>query len=303
MGSDPSKDNQSQPLLFAVGLLLVFVLSNLVSIFNAQYPEIASSYFAVTAYLCTVFFYVATASSYDVERSLSAFLFGSSLGALVSIAAVTLGFLGVAPHIAEIAVVPLRAQGYFKDPNVFGPALVPVLLYGLASISPGRTYVVKTYFVFLCVACAVGVLVSFSRAAWLNALVAIAAYHLLTFNWRTSRSALTPTVAVAIGCLGVAIMLLTGFDELSSLLEARVSLQDYDADRFATQRAAAELFFEAPLGIGPGHSEITFAYAVHTLYLRLLVETGILGFLSMLILFAHALWLSARLATLTEGPD
>jgi O-antigen ligase len=136
-------------------------------------------------------------------------------------------------------------------------------------------------------------LLSFSRAAWLNAAVAIAAYVLLLP--RPERGKGLWIMAAACCCaLVCAVVALWQFDDVRDLFFARLAFQEYDADRFANQAIAFQSFFEAPIGIGPGQSEIELNYATHNLFARLMFENGLLGFLAICALLAGAFWRAIR---------
>ena len=84
------------------------------------------------------------------------------------------------------------------------------------------------------------------------------------------------------------------------MLSRRFGMQNYDVDRFATQREALEVAARTPWGIGPGQSESTFTRAAHNTYVRGFVENGYLGglalVLSMYVSLFAGLWaaLSSR---------
>lgn len=74
----------------------------------------------------------------------------------------------------------------------------------------------------------------------------------------------------------------------------RMQMQDYDADRFATQMLALHTIAEAPFGIGPGQSEPVFKYGTHNLYLQVAVENGILSIFCFLLFIATTFWMGLR---------
>src|SRR4029077_12692481 len=69
-----------------------------------------------------------------------------------------------------------RASGLFKDPNVFGPFLVPIAVILLEQrVAPRVPQPIRLRALtsWLClVALCVGVLLSYSRAAWANLVIA-----------------------------------------------------------------------------------------------------------------------------------
>src|SRR6201999_418133 len=73
-----------------------------------------------------------------------------------------------------------RARALFKDPNVFGPFLVPaILLLMQETLEPrllrsGRFFKLVMTAILLC-----GILFSYSRAAWLNFAVGVVAMGII----------------------------------------------------------------------------------------------------------------------------
>jgi O-antigen ligase len=137
------------------------------------------------------------------------------------------------------------------------------------------------------------ILLSFSRACWINFVLALAFFltgqvafpglrGLLSRQELRQRMrfgfALVATGVVSIGLLMVS-------PAVSNMLSARVTsngLQNYDRVRFATQALALQMAEERPLGIGPGQVETNFDYSTHSMYLRILTENGIFGLLGLL---------------------
>ena len=83
-------------------------------------------------------------------------------------------------------------------------------------------------------------------------------------------------IPLAIGALAVT--------DLGEYFWSRLSFQGYDADRFGAQRLAIDVSGTKLLGIGPGQwTWPRYHTDTHNLYLRILVENGVFGFLGCLI--------------------
>ncbi|NJR50758.1 MAG: hypothetical protein HC780_15475 [Leptolyngbyaceae cyanobacterium CSU_1_3] len=74
-----------------------------------------------------------------------------------------------------------RPKGLFKDPNVFGPFLIPVVLYAALEFesSKGKSKLAKLGWATLFLLASIGSALSFSRAAWLNYGISISSYIVL----------------------------------------------------------------------------------------------------------------------------
>lgn len=182
---------------------------------------------------------------------------------------------------AKLINAGIRFQGFFKDPNVLGPFLTIPALYWfenyLKNYKKNWLYLVISLFIMG------GIVLSFSRAAWLNIFFSV--LILLFFNLK--RIHIRNYFRIFVFLFVIFILLtfilqtdikILGFN-LSDFFINRLGLQGYDQDRFEYQRAFIRGLENAPLfGIGPGnYGELTEGYATHSLYLRTFGEKGIFG--------------------------
>lgn len=176
-----------------------------------------------------------------------------------------------------------RLTGFFKDPNVLGPFLIPVSAYFLMRFLKGRgnEFLNLAFFLFFCF----GILLTFSRAAWLNYAVTVFLLGGTAFLNRTMR-------LKALGFFVIAALIFFVFwyyfadkvnllgISLKDFILARLSLQSYDVGRFEAQRKFVDILSSANafFGIGPGNYELYSRMATHSLYLRYIGERGLFGF-------------------------
>ena len=171
-----------------------------------------------------------------------------------------------------------RAQALFKDPNVFGPFLVPAIVILLEELlTPrllaGRRALKAAAIALLCI----GVLVSYSRAAWFNLAVALIVLLLVLVLRRGGgrpAAALLATVTLLAGVAGGYL----AATHSEAFLRERASFQAYDTSRFGAQHAGIRLAEDHPLGVGPGQFDVRESISVHSIYVRVLAEQGVLGF-------------------------
>ena len=68
-------------------------------------------------------------------------------------------------------------------------------------------------------------------------------------------------------------------------------MQSYDIDRFRAQKSVINLIKEFPLfGIGIGNYNDIVNYAAHNSYVRILGETGVIGFLFFMLVLVFILY-------------
>jgi O-antigen ligase len=180
---------------------------------------------------------------------------------------------------------PMRVQALFKDPNVFGPYLIPGAVY---CVVRAVTRCSKCWIWMVASAILVaGIVLSFSRASWGTLAVALLVAACLWAPSAGKRAWGQLVLEVAI--LMITIAITVAAPQTSSYSESRLKLQAYDAYRFRTQGIAWEAGIAHPLGIGPGQSEIVFQYATHNSYLRVFAESGWFALCAYLLLIAASL--------------
>ncbi len=219
--------------------------------------------------------------SYLLAAGVSAFL---GVGAL---------FLPI-PGRARLVYDNTRALALFKDPNVLGAFLVPAaLILAEELLRPSLLRARRSTKLALFVLVVLGVLFSFSRAAWgslvLGLLVIAGVYALRRGGGRHAFALITTMLFT--GLVAVAILSATG---QLTFLEQRARVQGYDQNRFGAQQYAIDLAAHHPLGIGPGQFELYSPLSAHETYLRALSEVGVLGLVLVAALLLATLVLALR---------
>ena len=295
VGLVTSRFHLRRALPAAVLLVGTFLAFNLLSAVDASDGRRAASFLGITIYVAAFGVWLASyvTSRPIAQRVARAYVSVAVVSAVVSTLALVVSFPG---H--DLFTRIGRAEGLFKDPNVFGPFLVPAALIVIEEIVsprllPGRR--VTKLLAFL--ALTLGVVFSYSRAAWLNLVVGLVVVLLILGcrrgGGRRAARALA-VVVVAIVAAGAAI----AFTGSLSFLEERAQVQSYDTSRFGAQSESLAWAVRYPFGIGPGQFEKYAGIAAHSLYARSLAEEGIPGFLAILALMLATLCWAARNAVL-----
>lgn len=277
-----------------VGLLLGL---NLLSTVEALDPAVAARYFTITLYLAvfTIWF-----TGYLHTKARARLVTVSYvIGAVVVAVPSTLALFAPIPG-GELLVTSdgLRAQGLFKDPNVYGPFLIPPALILLEELIRPRLLRFRTSTkAIMFMALLVGVLFSYSRAAWVSTVVAVAVMlAVMALRRGGGRRAATILVVLALAA-GLSVLMLAATSSLG-FLEERASFQSYDSERFGAQRTGIALAERYPFGIGPGQFELVSEVSTHSTYVRVLAEQGLLGLVVVLSLVIFTLVLASRNAVL-----
>ena len=278
------------PLSVSV-LVAGFLSLNLLAATVATDGARAVAYFAITLYLgvFALWFSAYVCSIRRARLILLAYLVGAALSAAVACLALVAPFPG-----ASAFVDGPRAQGLFKDPNVFGPFLVPAALILMEeTVAPRLLRFRLSTKLLLLSLLTVGVVFSFSRAAWLNLAVGmLVLLVVLALRRGGGRRAMTMLVVSLVA--GAALFGVVAATSSASFLTERAGLQDYDVQRFGTQASGLEIAATHPLGIGPGQFEAVSELSAHSTYVRALAEEGVVGALLIFTLLLLTLGFAAR---------
>lgn len=285
------------PSKFILVGIYIFCIANIVSLVNAPDLSRGIFYFAVSVYLLLASSYIASYVRFGGFEKIIFVLDICVLSGAVAAVAAVLGIFRVLPGGAAEFVTAYdgtRAKGFFKDPNVFGPYLVFCLTFLIcrSSLVNGKFFSAKNvvYFPLL----GLGVLVSFSRAAWLQAVLSIVlTFPLLALAKRNSRTFVRIAVGgfVATGVLATLVYIVITYSDFGSFFVDRFAYQEYDDVRFLVQKLVFEQGLENFWGMGPGQSEVLFdGYAQYgsnsaqNLYIRAFGEHGVFGLVGLVLI-------------------
>jgi len=289
-------DLNRAPLSIAA-LSVVFLLLNVVSMVDAVDSARAGLFFSITAYLVVFgLWFTGYLSTENRARSVVRFyLAGAVASALLTSLALFLAFPGAEVLTTEDG---LRGKGLFKDPNVYGPFLVPIALILIEeTLKPrllrGRALGKLAMLAVLMV----GIFLSYSRGAWVNfAAAVLVMLVVLAIRRGGGRRAAALIVMLALG--GTAIFGVVALTGSLEFLQERAGRQSYDSERFEAQRRGIEFGEENLFGIGPGQFEELAPVPSHNLYVRSLSEQGFLGLFAIVTLVLTTLILATRNAVL-----
>jgi O-antigen ligase len=285
------------PMLAAVVALLVL---NLLSATGAVELGDGLRFLAITLYLAVFAVWLTTWA--DTHRRMRLVIGSYIAGAVVTAAISILAVLGVPfPGHTSLIGESVRAQGLFKDPNVFGPFLVPAALILLEeALRPRLLGLRRTTCVAAVGVLALGVVFAYSRAGWLNFVVGLVVMLAVLAARGNAGPHVARLLAIVLVLTGVAVAAI-GISGSEAILRERAKPQRYDTERFAAQRSGVRLAQEHPLGIGPGQFEVVSPISSHSIYVRVMAEQGLGGLAVLVVLLAGTLALAAGNAV--QGRD
>jgi O-antigen ligase len=296
---EPSPSDVAFVLLFVVGLITgnlrwfrklalpfmllgLFVLANLASLCYAIDPAAGALYFAITLFMLVSWMFLLGILTKYQARGLNTIMLAFTTGGVASALFAVLCYFSLAPF-GEWVLFYDRIKGFFKDPNVFAPYLVVVAVYALHRALLREALWRKLSWSASCLIASVGVLLCYSRAGWMNYVVTLLLFFLLTSISKRGRISSHRNLvyfAIFAAIIAGAFAYAMTIPQITEVLSYRTEMQAYDADRFTNFTAALRLGLSNPLGVGPGQSFLTLDYAIHNLYLRTFAENGVIGFLS-----------------------
>ena len=166
--SSPSRGRFSALL----ALMLVAAAAAVLAATNATDLAVAMTHTGVSLYMYLATFvfaaFVAKRPEAHTRLILNAYVWAAAAAAVLGI----VGYFNLFPGAHELMTRYGRATGLFKDPNVFGPFLVPALVYGLSRLT-GASLRKSIPLLVLLLVIGLAMLLSFSRGAWFNLGVAI----------------------------------------------------------------------------------------------------------------------------------
>lgn len=278
-----------------VAIVLYLVYGHFAFLNSSQSPTAVQAY--VTLVESALFVIAMLAIMWNKRRV----LLTARLFVFLSIVAIALNIWDfVLPAFSN---VPGRAAGLYENPNMSGTFIVLCMVAGVAVI-PRRF---RILYVALCGA---GVLITFSRGAWLSWFVATA---WLLWNREFRLPDLRTTIALALVLVVLGFSVAETVRSMSQIIEmlsssglltqntaARLGiggdvLSGFAAyDRLSVTKFALEKFAMAPfVGHGLGYTaEWSYATGTHNMFLLQSVEGGIVGLIVYLILLG-VMWLAA----------
>lgn len=292
----------SHPVLH---LLLAFILLNFLQIFYSASLSRGLFFGFVTVYLISLSFYFSSYIRNDEIWNevrnfylIAVYISGFILALMILLLFIR-GRLG-------------RPDGFFKDPNVLGAFMATGALYSLSRfLFEGKERILKHAIISLLLFALI--VLTFSRGSLLNLLSGVLFLGFISIvTKRSKRFLIILLIALLVSLLSIPVIL----EVFKQSFRFRAA-QWYDIyGRAMAWKAGIELFKNYPLGIGPGQFEIysvdyqksiggalLITPSAHNLYLRVLAENGIIGFMILITILFGILFVPVRSKKLFYSSD
>jgi hypothetical protein len=269
-------------ILPLVILLLIYNFGGFISFLQApQQPKalmfiVTSSYMALTGIVFALYVTV------DPVRHSRIIGLGWIFGAVLASVWGLVDYFNL-PSPLPLQVLPGRATGFFKDPNVYSTYLIfpMVLIMQTLILRQTKHAILLSLSLFVCI---IGLFLSFSRGAWASFVAATLLMLFLTFILSQDHRLRTRLVLFTIGGLiasAIIFMLLMSIPAIQSMFIERFALvQYYDAGetgRFGNQLRALPDLAAKPFGYGPLVFRNIYGQDPHNTFLNAFASYGWFG--------------------------
>lgn len=285
-------------LVVPLTLLLVWNVAGLSSLLRVLEYEKTLQYAATSVYLAVAALMFACLFANNTMPRLTTMRIAYVSTACFAAILGAIGYFNMFGGAGELFAKIGRANGAFKDPNVFGPFLIWPALYTLE-----RLLVRRIALIDLMVAGIIlfGLLLSFSRGAWfhfaVSTLVMIALAVLTAPDHKTRLRIITLT-AVAVGAFAVLLVILLSIDSIGGMFKERAQLiQSYDVGsggRFRLQEIALSSILTFPNGMGPFEFARVHGLQQHNVYLQAFLVYGWIGAMAYFMLLLTTIYVGLR---------
>ncbi len=268
------------PLIFCFMLIIVFGF--VASLYASQITE-AALHIVTTTFLMVGTIILAAFIAAMPMKAINVVINGFIVAALTATLLGFVGYFNLLPGAFDIFTLYGRLSGTFKDPNVFGPFLIPPLLYLIFQLTtrPGKYLPVQLLAAFILTA---GIYLSFSRGAWGNLVVSglvLMPMILMVLPNNLSRLRLLFFALLALVAFSLLLLALLGSSSISDMFSQRAQLtQVYDAGgrgRFDGQKLALDWVMANPLGVGWGEFSRFWGEQAHNVYISQFMFSGWVG--------------------------
>ena len=282
-------------------LLGLFLVTNVATAAFAVEPIDTLRFMAVRFYMAASFLLFTCLIYQNARRVLPVMWSAYLVAGLIAIFFGATAYFGVIDPGDQLMEND-RVRAYFKDPNVYGPFLIPIAMHAIASLETAKKAEVTRHMAVFMV-CALGILLAFSRGAYINFVSSFVIYLLIRVSTQRNpalrKRVLKMTALILFGGI-IALGGAASTDKVQKMLDTRLKVVQYydtgEGGRLTRQLEIVKKIAVKPFGIGPGETEkdYYFGQAPHNLYLHTMIESGWVGGLAYIGFIFVSLWRAGR---------
>jgi hypothetical protein len=267
------------PLLL---LLLAYNAGGFISYIFAPPREKALMFMVTSSYMAVagivIAYYVATNPLAGIKYIGRGWIIGACIASIWAL----IDYFKL-PSPFELQVLPGRATGLFKDPNVFSTYLIFPMVLMLQSLILGKSRFPVLTFLGLGLTL-LGLFLSFSRGAWINFVGAAMLMMFLTYivvgNGIIRTRMVLSIIAIFI-FVAIAFMILMSIPQIQAMFIERFALIQYydggETGRFGNQLNSLAPLTSLPLGFGPFGFREVYGMDPHNTFINAFASYGWLG--------------------------
>lgn len=255
-------------------LMLVYAIGNLVSLFEngrlSQYVVVEKDFGLVMLFLGYTMIVSYATDWARFRRLIRCFILSTVWQNVVAIGAFFLGEItGI--NITWLNYESARLSGMLVDPNAYGGLLI--LAFAMHIMTSGKKNPILSGWLgtFCTVSLAIGIVLTFSRSAWIGLAMIVLAVGLFRPMYSLR------LIAVGVVTFGTILLVLGGhYLDTITQMATRQSQITARLDFISTSMAA---FYQQPvLGVGLGTFDMQDGFIVHNSTIWFLTEFGLVGF-------------------------
>lgn len=276
-----------------IGVFLYLTFSVMSLVFVQFVPVFAVRAVAIEFYMIALFVMTAYFMKTRGDRAFATVLTALTIGGVLASFVAIVALLDLIPN-SDILFrgegSRYRVKATFKDPNVFGPFIIPSLLFVVWVIVESTKYRLMALGALGLLL--ISLLSTYSRGAWIHGFLSLSVFSLALLIYRpTARPTLTGIVwAVIVICAVILLFIDQITARLSdSFLAQRLSLQSYDTSRFGYVADAARNIWEHPLGIGPFQARYVYGYLPHNTFVAFAMHNGVFACLGLILIYGASM--------------
>ena len=283
-----------------VATLIVWSSSGFLTLIPWVQEQESVNFILITLYICLATILVAAIVARDALTRMatirSGYVAAGVMSALLGIA----GYFDIAGTGDYFTLYEhSRAMGFFKDPNVFAPFLVPPIVWLLQDIFLKRGRMAT---ILPCLAIMItGLLLSFSRGAIIDcafSLVLLLGLMFVTAESARLRARTLMLAALVAGMVVVILAVVLAIPDVRELASERATLaEDYDSGpqgRFGNQVRSIPLLLVRPFGFGPLRFGHIFPQDPHEVFISAFASFGWSGGIAFLMFAAITIYFGWR---------